>query len=153
MKGFFLHIQLLKSLPIIIWWNFQKYLVIKLSKSSFRIFEQKDPGRLQTGWKTQTQSDPPSCYPWQTLGLCVCFYYPNGLPQWLHQVTHSPTVYKGFLSSASSPTVIICWLFFFFWLCCLTYGILVPQPDIEPGPSAVGVLTTGPWRKSWWVGC
>ena len=31
---------------------------------------------------------------------------------------------------------------FFFWLCHTTYGILVPQLEIEPRPSAVKVLTT-----------
>ena len=30
-------------------------------------------------------------------------------------------------------------IFFFFWLCCLTYGILVPWPGIDPSPLAVEV--------------
>ena len=28
-----------------------------------------------------------------------------------------------------------CFIFFFFWLHYVTYGILVPQPEIKPVPS------------------
>ena len=40
--------------------------------------------------------------------------------------------------------------FFFFWLCFLVCGILVPQPGIEPVPLQwkCGVSTTGPPGKS-----
>ena len=40
----------------------------------------------------------------------------------------------------------------FSWLCCMTCGILVPQPETEPGPSLWEhrVLTTGPPANSCW---
>ena len=34
--------------------------------------------------------------------------------------------------------------FFFFWLCWAARRILVPQPGIEPGPSAVKVQSPNP---------
>ena len=37
---------------------------------------------------------------------------PYCFPQWLHQITFPPTVYKGPLFSTSSPTFVICVFFF-----------------------------------------
>ena len=36
----------------------------------------------------------------------------------------------------------------FFWPSCLVCGILVPQPGIEPGPSAVKVQSPNNWSAS-----
>ena len=36
-------------------------------------------------------------------------------------------------------------LSFFFWLCLPACGILVPQPGIEPGPSAVRAQSSNHW--------
>ena len=35
--------------------------------------------------------------------------------------------------------------FFFFWLCCMACGILVPRPGIEPRPSAVKTWCPNHW--------
>ena len=35
--------------------------------------------------------------------------------------------------------------FVLFWLRCVAYGILVPQPGIEPGAPAVRVLSPNHW--------
>ena len=40
---------------------------------------------------------------------------------------------------------IISFNFFFFWLYCTAYGILVPQPGIKPGPPAVEVPSPNHW--------
>jgi len=34
---------------------------------------------------------------------------------------------------------------FFFWLCCATCGVSVPQPGIEPGSSAVQACSPNCW--------
>ena len=34
---------------------------------------------------------------------------------------------------------------FFFWLCCMACGILVPQPGIKPRPMAVKALSPNHW--------
>ena len=39
------------------------------------------------------------------------------------------------------------YLFFFFWPHCVACGILVPQPGIEPVPSAVKVLSPNHWTS------
>ena len=36
-------------------------------------------------------------------------------------------------------------VFFFFWLLPAAYGILVPQPGMEPGPSAVKTQSPNHW--------
>ena len=42
--------------------------------------------------------------------------------------------------------VVTLWfLFFFFWLCCMACGILVPQPGIKPRPTAVKALSLNHW--------
>lgn len=39
-----------------------------------------------------------------------------------------------------------CLFFFFtFWLCCVTYGLLVPWPGMEPKPSALEVQNLNRW--------
>ena len=99
------------------------------------------------------------CYYWN---FCCNFFFEGGQPcctaggfvclfllsKWFttvaapgHTLTYSVQGFPFFCILTNSYYLLT---FFFFWLCCLTYGILVPQPDIEPGPSAVGVLTTGP---------
>ena len=65
-----------------------------------------------------------------------------------------------FLAQASPPSFIlinltayltpVCFWFFFFWPCITAFGILVPQPGIEPVPLhwKHGLVTIGPPGKS-----
>ena len=56
---------------------------------------------------------------------------------------HVPTVAN---LTSSPPLQQFCTSYFFFWLCHMACGILVPQPGIEPAPSAVQV-----WRPNHWT--
>ena len=52
---------------------------------------------------------------------------------------------SGELLQLRPPTPIFFLFFYFFWPCLAVCGILVPQPGIEPGPTAMKALSPNHW--------
>ena len=76
------------------------------------------------------------------------------IPRGSNQLSGWQVAYTGSLSSWEGQ----CWvylllLFVYFWLCCMTCSIFVPQPGIEPEPQQWKhqILTTGLPGSSWMV--
>ena len=90
-------------------------------------------------WCTSTNKDLEKSYSREVLFSCLIHHFSNLFD---HRKYYYGTTLRTDLGKCS---FLFFSFLFFFWLCCMACGILVPQPGIEPMPPALEAQSFNHW--------